>query len=571
MKKIAWLVGAVVLVGGGFFAAFKGSGEATPEIEYRYEKVQKDELVRSISATGLIVALTSVDVKCKAGGNLVQLAVDEGSVVKKGQLIAVIDPADTQSVYDQAQADLNSAVARASQAEENLKIQAQTTKNDVADAELAVKIAQIRLQRTQIDNKRQPEVSNSAVETAKANYDAAVAVLRRLEEVQGPQQRREASGAVDQAKANRDTAAANLDRQRQLLDKGFVSIAVVQAAEAQLAAAKNAYDNAVQRQTTLEKDIAAQMRDAKLAVDRTQAAVQQSRANLAQNDLAQVSVTEAKRALEQARVALERAKANQRLVEVRRKDIVAAQAATVRNRVALDNAKVQLDSTTVLAPRDGVVTKKYIEEGTIIPPGLSTFAVGTSIVQLSDVTQLFVECAVDEADIGSVRNGQKVRITTEAFPGESFDGVVERVNPSAVTEQNVTAVKVRVKVIDGKRPAIVPGMNATCEFVTLQKKDVLVVSSQAVQNEDGKAFVEVKSADPMKPERREVKIGEVGNEGTEILEGLKEGDEIVIAKIDLAQEREIQKKMAEAQEGGGLAGGGGQRPGQRPRARAQTR
>jgi len=571
MKKIAWLVGAVVIVGGGFWAAFKGSGEATPEVEYRYEEVQKGELVRSISATGLIVALTSVDVKCKAGGNLVKLVVDEGSVVKKGDLIAVVDPADTQSVYDQAQADLNSAIARASQAEENLKIQAQTAKNDVADAELAVKLAQVRLERAQIDNKRQPEVSNSAVETAKANYDAAVAALRRLEEVQAPQQKREASGAVDQARANRDTAAANLDRQKQLLEKGYVSLGIVQAAEAQLAAAKNAFDNAVQRQATLDKDIAAQLRDAKLSVDRTQAAVQQAKANLAQNDIARVSVAEARRALEQARVGLDRAKANQRLIEVRRKDIVAAQAATVRNRVALDNAKVQLDSTTVLAPRDGVVTKKYIEEGTIIPPGLSTFAEGTSIVQLSDVTQLFVECAVDEADIGAVKTGQSVRITTEAFPGESFNGVVERVNPSAITEQNVTAVKVRVRVSGGKRPAIVPGMNATCEFITLQKKDVMLVPSQAVQDEDGTSFVEVKSSDPLKPERREVKIGEIGNDGTEILEGIKEGDEIVIAKIDLAQEREIQKKMLEAQEGGGLAGGGGQRPGQRPRARAQSR
>jgi HlyD family secretion protein len=570
MKKIAWLVGAAVIVGGGFYAAFKGSGESTPEIEYRYEEVQKGELVRSISATGLIVALTSVDVKCKAGGNVVKLVVDEGSIVKKGDLIAVVDPADTQSVYDQAQADLNSAIARASQAEENLKIQAQTAKNDVADAELAVKLAQVRLERAQIDNRRQPEVSNSAVDTAKANYDAAVASLRRLEDVQAPQQRLEASGAVDQARANRDTAAANLDRQKQLFEKGFVALGTVQAAEAQLAAAKTAFDNAVQRQATLDKDIAAQLRDAKLAVDRTQAGVQQAKANLAQNDLARVSVAEARRSLEQARVALERAKANQRLVEVRRKDIVAAQAATVRNRVALDNAKVQLDSTTVLAPRDGVVTKKYIEEGTIIPPGLSTFAEGTSIVQLSDVTQLFVECAVDEADIGAVKTGQKVRITTEAFPGESFNGVVERVNPSAVTEQNVTAVKVRVRVEDGKRPAIVPGMNATCEFITLQKAGVLLVASQAVQNEDGKSFVEVKSSDPLKPERREVKIGQVGNDGTEILEGIKEGDEIVIAKIDLAQEREIQKKMMEAQEGGGLAGGGS-RPGQRPRARAQSR
>jgi HlyD family secretion protein len=130
-----------------------------------------------------------------------------------------------------------------------------------------------------------------------------------------------------------------------------------------------------------------------------------------------------------------------------------------------------------------------------------------------------------------------------------------------------------VKILPGAKFQLLPGMTATCEFLTLEKKGVLLVPSQAVKHDGDKSYVELKNTDPKgKPVRVEVKTGEVGNDGTEILEGLKEGDEVVTATIDLAALRETQEKMQAAQEGGGLMGGQGprnnqQRPGQ-PRAGA---
>jgi HlyD family secretion protein len=231
----------------------------------------------------------------------------------------------------------------------------------------------------------------------------------------------------------------------------------------------------------------------------------------------------------------------------------------VRSRVSKENAKVQLESTTVVAPRDGVVTLKYLEEGTIIPPGTSTFAQGTSLVQISDITTLFVECAVDEADIASVRKGQAVRVTVEAYPRARIEGVVDRVSPSAITTNNVTAVKVRVKINPGFREPLLPGMNATCEFLTLQKPDVLIVPSQAVKREGGKTIVKVKGPTPGQVVSREVELGDSGNDGYEVISGLKEGEEVVVAEIDLAQLRDIQQRMLDAQQGGGLAGAPGPR------------
>ena len=565
MKKFWYLgVAIVVVAGGGLFLSTRGT-EKKDDIEYRYQAIESGELVRSISATGQIVADTFVDVKCKAGGNVVKLAVVEGSKVKKGDLIAVIDPSDTKAAYDQASADLAQANARAAQAGQNLTIQQSQAKTDVADAENSVKLAQVRLEKARVEAIRQPKVTDTTIASAVATNESAKAALKRLQDVTIPQQKREAQSAVNEAKVRLENTKANVERQQNLFDKGFVSLSTVQTAQTAYQSAVTAHDNAVQRLDTLQKDFEAQLRDSNLSLERSEAALRQARANTAQNDLAVISVREAERTLSQARIALERARANAALVGVKANDVVAAKAATVRGNVSLQNAKVQLDSTTVLAPRDGVVTKKYIEEGTIIPAGTSTFAQGTSIVQISDVTQLYVECAVDEADIANVKKGQPVRIVTEAFPGEFVDGEVDRVNPAAVTEANITAIKVRVKIDPGFDVKLMPGMNATCEFITLQKKNVIVAPSQAVKNEGGKSYVEIKSSDPLKPEKREIKTGEFGNDGVEVVSGLKAGEEVVTAKVDLAQLRETQKKMVEAQQGGGLAGGGGGRPtGARP-------
>lgn len=537
----------------GAFLLFGPKGEQAQEIEFRYSPVERGDISRSISATGQVVALTSVDVKSKAGGNVVKLAVDEGSVVKKGDLIAIIDPSDTQSSYDQAEADLQSSSARATQASDNLKLQIDQSKNEVADAEVALQTAKIRLQRAQIQAGRQPELTKASLEAAKAALDAAKADLNRIDQVTIPQQRRDAQVNYQQAKAQLDAAKADINRQMGLREKGFVSDAAVEKARSTAESANAAYETAAQRRRTIENDVRVSETQARLSVAKAEANYEQAVASQTDVEVQRTNLDEAKRAYKQAEVALDKAKADQMLIQVRKSDVLAARASTVHGEVALKNAKVQLDSTTVLAPRDGVVTQKYLEEGTIIPPGTSTFAQGTSLVQLSDVTQLFVECAVDEADISNVKKGQAVRITCDAYRGQPFDGIVERVNPAAKTDNNITAVKVRVRVLPGAKIKVLPGMNATCEFITMRHTNVLTVPSQAL-TDDGK-HVRVKTKDPLKPEVREVEVGETGNDSVEIKSGLKEGEEVVTAEIDMVELRATQQKMKDAEQGGGLAGG----------------
>jgi len=563
MGKRTWIVVLVALVGiVAWFTLFRNKEEAL-DVEYRYSKVERGELVRSISATGQLVALTTVDVKSKAGGKVVQLLVEEGTVVKKGQTIAIIDPSDTEASYRQAEADLTSAEARAAQAKVNYDLQVATSQTSVADAESALAAARARLARTEMETKRQPDLTRSALQSAQASFDSATENQRKALEVTIPQARRDSAVSLRSAKTAADVAKADLERQTDLLAKGYVSQSTVDRARQTYDNAMANYENAQQRAATLEQELRATERAAQFAVDQARASLAQAKANSSQDAIAQRNLEEARQTVRQAEIALQRAKDNVLTNDARKNDVVASKASTVRSRVTLDNAKVQLDSTTVVAPRDGVVTLKYLEEGTIIPPGTSTFAQGTSLVQISDVTKMYVECAVDEADIGSVQVGQKVRIVTEAYPSEKFEGKVVRVNPAAQTAQNVTAVKVRVEVSqpEDSKVRLMPGLNATCEFITLSKPNVVLVPGQAIQRDGAKSTVKIKSKDPRKPEVREVKVGESGNNGTEVLSGLSEGEEVVTAEIDLKAMRETQQKMQEALQGGGLAGGqmGGQR------------
>lgn len=555
-------VGVIVVIAGAIGGAwyyFASGARAAKDIEYRFAPVARGELVRSTSANGQLVALTTVDVKSKAGGKVVKLAVEEGTRVKKGDLIALIDPADTSALYEQAAADLMSAEARADQARLNAQLEQRNQATAVQNAEESLRVARIRLERAKLEAQTQPAISSASVKNARAALASQREAMRQLREVTIPQLRRSTDAELDRSRAEHSAAVADLARQEELFKLGYVAQATVDAARTRAESAKASLALAEQRQATLERDIEAQIQLQQARLDQAVAALEQAEANVSQVDVAKRNLDEAQRNVQLAEIALQRAKDARLSVSAREEDVRTARAATVRSRVSKENAKVQLESTTVVAPRDGVVTLKYLEEGTIIPPGTSTFAQGTSLVQISDITTLFVECAVDEADIASVRKGQAVRITVEAYPRARVEGVVDRVSPAAITTNNVTAVKVRVKINPGFREPLLPGMNATCEFLTLQKPDVLIVPSQAVKREGGKTFVKVKGSTPGQVVSREVELGDSGNDGYEVVSGLKEGEEVVVAEIDLAQLRDIQQRMLDAQQGGGLAGSPGPR------------
>lgn len=557
--KNRWLyaIGGVgVLLGLGYFL-FRGTDKGA-EIEYTYAPISKGELILSTSSVGALVPLTRVDVRSKAGGRIDKLLVEEGTIVQAGDLMALIDPTDTQSLYSQAEADMRAAQARVSGAETALARERQDAETRVAQAESSLKLARLRLERSKTSATTQPGLTSSAIAAAEASLTTAKASLDQFDRVTRPQRLKDAEAAKTQAASSRLTAESEIKRQESLYEKGYVALAAVERARSAFDAARSSEATAVQRASTVEADLNSERRILEARIEQAEASLKQARLNKSEDVQTERAVREAEQAVAQAELSLKQARTDALQIKSRQADLQASSASAVRSKVAAENALENLRQTKVLAPRSGIVTKKYLEEGTIIPAAVSAFSQGTSLVELSDTTSMFVECRVDEADISAVKIGQKTRIIVEAYPGQFASGRVQRIFPAAETENAVTAIKVRVQ-IDAKDLAVKgrpfkPGMNATVEFLQLQKPGVLIVPAQAVQRDKDRTYVRVKTADEKKPEERDVKLGEAGNDGLEVLSGLKEGDEVVVAEINLAEMRERQEKMIKAQQGGGGLG-----------------
>lgn len=555
MKKLS-IIGIVTLVAviAGYILLHRNSGASG--ITYKYSPVETGDVERSIQATGTLVAYKAIDIKSKAGGVINKIAVDEGSIVKTGDLIAIIDPRDTQAAYDQAASDFAATEIREQQARETAGLQVTQSSNAIRDAATAVKVAELKLQTAEIQAKRQPALSSANVATAQAAYEEGVQQLSRIVNVTNPQNQRDVLGQVAQTKASLDTATATYNRDLMLLKKGYIAQQQADQDHSALIQAREAYNLAKTKQKTLPQDLKTAIDAQKATVARLQAALVQAKAQMSDTTISQQSLVEAQKAVTSAKLAYDLAVANQVNNSIRKQDVDASQDAKVRDKVAMDNAKVQLDSTVVTAPRDGVITTKYLEEGTIIPPGASLYSQGTSIVQLSDVHIMYCDCLVAEADISNIKVGQSARVTTESYKNDPVMGKVIRVSPAAATTNNVTTVKVRIQIDpDPNRKILLrPGMNASCDFIVASKANVLKVPSQAVQHDAQGSFVMVQGTDPLKPVRKDVTVGVSGNDSVEIISGLSAGDQVVTATIDLDKAKEIQKKLEDAK-AGGLAGG----------------
>jgi HlyD family secretion protein len=542
----------------------KGSAAAMANAtQYKLTRAERGEVKKTVSATGTLQAWSTVDIKSKAGGRINELLVEVGDHVKKGQIIARIDPADSLLSVQQSQADVDSGNAKIAQANETYQLQIKQSEVaiETARAQLAASMAnrnaaQARLKTAQNAARVQPALTSATVRQSEANYNAAVKQRQQLDATQA-QDQATAQANYDDAKANLDNLNTSRDRQDVLVEKGFVAqqtldqaIANAKSAQAQVNAAKKKLDTLGAAQQAARAAQDAQVAQAKAALDnaRTQPDIV-SKSN-AQAE-AQAALAQAEAQVQQQQATLNQAIANRANNQIKQRDIETAKAALARSTASLINTKETLDQTVVRAPSDGVVLKKYVEQGTIITSGLSLSSDGTSIVQLADVNKMYVDVSVDETDIASVDDGQTVDVTIEAYPGVPFSGKVARIDPQATVESNVTTIPVRVEIDNSSATfrLLKPAMNATCEFIVDEKKDVITLPTEAVREDDNGKYVETATggqpapptpgmpADPdtkigIKKNHVPVEVGIEGNDGIEILSGVKEGDQVITQTIE---------------------------------------
>src|SRR4030067_861125 len=159
-----------------------------------------------------------------------------------------------------------------------------------------------------------------------------------------------------------------------------------------------------------------------------------------------------------------------------------AKSQLVRSEAVLSSAKERRDDTVLESPMDGIILKKYVEEGQVISSGISNVSGGTLIATLADLNSVYVKADVDETDIGKVDFNQKVVVIADAFPEERFIGKVLRIAPLGQVDQNITVFQVTSQV-NNSRSLLKAGMNVTVEIIAQDLKDVLLVPNEAVKTE----------------------------------------------------------------------------------------
>jgi HlyD family secretion protein len=148
---------------------------------------------------------------------------------------------------------------------------------------------------------------------------------------------------------------------------------------------------------------------------------------------------------------------------------------------------------------------------------------------LGDTSSVYIKGDVDEADVGKTELNQCVRTKVESYPNESFDGVVKRIAPMGKDQNNVTTFEVRVT-ISNPQGKLRVGMTANAEIVLEERKNVLLVPETALVYDKDKST----SAQLLAPGTKQgwrkvpVKIGISNGQRTQVTEGLKEGDKLVL-------------------------------------------
>jgi HlyD family secretion protein len=163
-------------------------------------------------------------------------------------------------------------------------------------------------------------------------------------------------------------------------------------------------------------------------------------------------------------------------------DYANARAEVVRARVAVDDAKNQMDDTNVLAPITGTIIEKLVERGQVISSPTRDVGGGTVLLKMADLGLVQVRTLVDETDIGKIQVRQRATVTVDAYPNRPFDGTVLKIEPQAITEQNVTMFAVQVR-IDNRAGLLRPGMNSEVEIHVGQREDVLAVPNAALRTQ----------------------------------------------------------------------------------------
>jgi HlyD family secretion protein len=538
-KTIIGIVILLVVIAAVFFF----TKNSQPQVEYITQTVSKGTLKQSVDATGKIESADKIDLNFKITGRLSQLSVKPGDNVTADQVLARLETQGLQSkVTDasaklaQEKADYEKLLAGASTAD------IQVAQDTVGQKSKALSAAQSDL--TNLIITKDTELANLKDAAITDIGNELVTAQRALDEItdvlneEGVESNLTAHGSslLASAKNNQTSAQVELDSislssstlntnsanlyVENDLDRTKNMLGVVATALSDtlgvLNAALTSSNLTAATLKTLKDDIRAQQ----TLISTSQNTIQTAKAGwtnkivyfIDQEALHQDAIEDAVSALQIAESQLVLKKSPPRQFE-----IDAAQAEVNRAQALLSLAMADLNDAIIVAPLAGTITKKNYEKG-------EQTSLTMPILEMIGQSKLQIEVDIPESDIAKVFKEQSVNITLDAFgDDEIFSGQVIFIDPAETVIQDVVYYKVKVELTDQDERKK-PGMTANVTILSNVREDVLSVPSRAIKG-NGDKYVEVLVNGVVI--KKDVTTGLRGDLGTEIISGIKEGDEVI--------------------------------------------
>ena len=504
--------------------------EKTVTVETK--KVSLETITQGISASGVTEPLNKVKVSPKITAKVVAVYFKEGDWVEAGKTMIQLEKDQTLlTAYDNALTNLINTRAAAKQDIQAAEVAVESAKVALANAKKALENTQLSSEQA-IDDayvnalniaRNAVLVGTSAIVTATelqykyftlGGQTAARIAEKKSKAVElllgepntalwAPQFIISLDGGV---KKEVEEATLNFSRKKvdQILEDIIPALQAVKDLLAEVRAGLN------EKHMALDSEKSA-VDNARSAVESSLEALFTAKQGILDAKLRKTtSIDTAQSSYESAKKQLEAAQANLLSVKKRAElQIAAAQA-------QLDSIKAQLDNTVIKAPISGIVSQKYIEVGEMA-------IAGNPVAEIVDTREIEIKVALTEFDIGKVFVGQQAEVILPAYPNKKFIGKVYYVSPVADPVSKKFPVKIRLKNPNGEIKA---GMVAEVKIITKRQKNVLVIPKSAVfkEGEIEKVYVVENSRVKIK----NVKTEPIDENRLKVLEGLSEGEEIIV-------------------------------------------
>ncbi len=286
----------------------------------------------------------------------------------------------------------------------------------------------------------------------------------------------------------------------------------------------------------IDKDIlTSRVNEARSSLERAQARYQQAQieASPSEMELAQKKYDRFQKLFAQGLVPEQQLEDTETALTISKQNYQARQAAVAMAKAELSAVKAALDRTedelgyaTIISPLDGVVLSRNVDVGSAVASVVSTM--GTLLMTLGDTREMHVVGDVDESDVGLIREGMPARISVESFSDKKFQGSVKKISPLGAEKEKIMNFEVEIT-IDQTDVPLRSNMTADAEIIVEKHENVLLVPQNAIRYKRDQSFVEVPDKKDQTGKRSvNVTLGISGTNFSELLSGLKEGDQVIV-------------------------------------------